>query len=709
MALSISDLDRALEHGTRALQLAQGCGASGLERVCLVNLSNLFFMLGNFNEALRYSERALNVTFPASDPHDAEIDNLARIRLAQGRADDCEALLDEIAQNVESPSNQLRYVYRYSLLTRLNLLAFREEWAEALDLIATIARRGAQAGDRGLVQRAQLSHVEANVRLNRERDALTSFNNDVLPLAQSPFHLYSDYEGLLASWLASIGRTDEGRSHFERARRVCQSLRNAPAIAELDRKWQAATLPPAAPPSPIGSNDPQGHGPAVQAALQSVAALMLFAERPHLAGQELLHLLIQADCAARAALVATTPEGRTTDIASLPASAQRASPSSTLRLPLGESAGHRLDLHIDCRPDPQAIATVGALGVIINSLQRLEKARLREEVDAALWPIGDSPSDEGAEAVASGRMAELMAVARRAGMADLCILITGESGTGKEVLARQVHAHSTRAGRTFLPFNCSTVPRDMLDSQLFGHRRGAFTGADRDFPGMIRSADSGTLFLDEIAELGTDLQPKLLRFLESGEICPLGESKPFVVDVRVIAATNANLERAVEDGRFREDLFYRLNVIRLRIPPLRERREEIPSLVQQFVEHACRRARKRNVRIADETLEHLVLYRWPGNIRQLQNEVRRMVALADSDSVLLPADLGEGIVRQQAPPPPGSPPPVPAGPLKPALETVERDMIQAALRTHRGDLEAAARSLGISRKGLYLKRHRFGL
>src|SRR5207253_7037604 len=160
---------------------------------------------------------------------------------------------------------------------------------------------------------------------------------------------------------------------------------------------------------------------------------------------------------------------------------------------------------------------------------------------------------------------EMMEQARRVSATNITVLLTGESGTGKEILARAIHTFSSRSEQAFVPFNCAAIPREMLESQLFGHRRGSFTGADRDNPGLIRSAREGTLFLDEVGELGLDLQPKLLRFLEAGEICPLGDPTPFTVDVRIVAATNSNLEQSVKDGRFREDLFYRLNVIRLRI------------------------------------------------------------------------------------------------------------------------------------------------
>lgn len=298
----------------------------------------------------------------------------------------------------------------------------------------------------------------------------------------------------------------------------------------------------------------------------------------------------------------------------------------------------------------------------------------------------------------------------------MTVLLSGETGVGKELFARAVHQSSPRSDRVFFPFNCSTVPRDMFDSQLFGHKRGSFTGAVDESKGVIRAAAGGTLLLDEIGEMTIETQPKLLRFLESGEILPLGESKPQHVDVRIVAATNANLEQLVAEGRFREDLYYRLNVIRINIPPLRERREEIPALVQHFLEQFGRELHKPMLRVADETLEYLVLYRWPGNIRQLANEVRRLVAMAEPASVIMPAHLSDDIAESRRT--------LPANrsarlfdevvtridqPLAAAVEHIERAAIQRALSVTDGRLDEAARMLGLSRKGLYLKRQRLNL
>jgi transcriptional regulator with PAS, ATPase and Fis domain len=313
-------------------------------------------------------------------------------------------------------------------------------------------------------------------------------------------------------------------------------------------------------------------------------------------------------------------------------------------------------------------------------------------------------------------MQELVRVARRVAVTPLPVLLTGETGVGKEVFAHIVHDASSRAAKPFVPFNCAAVPRELLESQLFGHRRGAFTGADQSSPGIIRSAAGGTLFLDEIGEVTPDLQPKLLRFLELGEIHPLGEPQPSRVDVRVVAATNKDLEALVRDGRFREDLYYRLNVIRLHIPPLRERREEIPRLVHYFLEKFAREHNKGRLRIADETLEYLVFYAWPGNVRELLNELRRMAALAEVDAVLMPEHLSTQISTSRRTRPPSERDLLPIElvvrldqPLAAATEHLERAMIQHAMSLHEGRVEQVAQTLGLSRKGLYLKRRRLGI
>jgi hydrogenase-4 transcriptional activator len=296
---------------------------------------------------------------------------------------------------------------------------------------------------------------------------------------------------------------------------------------------------------------------------------------------------------------------------------------------------------------------------------------------------------------------------------DLTVLITGESGTGKDLVARAIHVGSPRSTAMFLPYNCTTTQRDLADSQLFGHRRGSFTGAITDQQGLIRTAASGTLFLDEIGDLPLDIQPKLLRFLEQGEVMPVGETRPQAVDVRVLAATNADLEQRVQEGKFREDLYHRLNVIRIHVPPLRERREEIPHLSTFFLREASERLGKPDVLLSSVTLDLFDRYWWPGNVRQLRNEVQRAVAMSLPGGTIEPEQLSPDLTAlptasAAATAVPGIRPTAVRN-LATAVEEVERELIGSALRKTSGNISETARVLGLTRRGLYLKMRRLGL
>jgi transcriptional regulator with GAF, ATPase, and Fis domain len=264
------------------------------------------------------------------------------------------------------------------------------------------------------------------------------------------------------------------------------------------------------------------------------------------------------------------------------------------------------------------------------------------------------------------------------------------------------------------------VPKELSEGYLFGYRRGAFTGAVSDSAGVIRTAAGGTLFLDEVGDLPLDVQPKLLRFLQEGEIQPLGEQRPSKVDVRIIAATNTDLEDMVAQGRFREDLYYRLNVIRLRVPPLRERRSEIPTIVKYYVNHNTAKFGRKDIQITPQAVDLLMVSDWPGNVRQLCNEIQRTVARAEDGAVITPEQLSPELKRTSSPTTPSaaSIATIPtssnlqsAGPgtLAEALAEVERRMIADALRRHGGNISRAARELGLTRRGLYLKLERHDL
>lgn len=313
----------------------------------------------------------------------------------------------------------------------------------------------------------------------------------------------------------------------------------------------------------------------------------------------------------------------------------------------------------------------------------------------------------------SPAMTRLVEEVHKIRSSDVTVLVTGESGTGKELVARAIHALSARRDKIFVPFNCTAVPKELSEGYLFGYRRGAFTGAVKDSDGVIRTAAGGTLFLDEIGDLPLDLQPKLLRFLQEGEIQPLGEQRPAKVDVRIIAATNTDLEEMVGDGRFREDLYYRLNVIRLRVPPLRERRSEIATIVNYYVNHYSAKFGRRDVQITPQAVDLLMVADWPGNVRQLCNEIQRVVARAEDGAVITPEQLSPELRRMAAPvsPPANVAPfggasvtvPLENITLADALADVERRMIAEALRKHNGNISRAARELGLTRRGLYLK------
>ena len=388
-------------------------------------------------------------------------------------------------------------------------------------------------------------------------------------------------------------------------------------------------------------------------------------------------------------------------------------PEGAIRIELGPRQSRCYELMLWPAESDRSLCGCHGLARLLATIRQAgpsgprASARIYEEV-------GKSQADDQEGLFRSPAMVALLASAKRVAPLGITVLLTGESGTGKEVIARSIHRASGRSEAGFIAFNCSTVPRDMVDSQLFGYRRGAFTGAVQGFRGVLQSAEGGTLLLDEVGELPLDTQPKLLRFLDTGEVQALGEAVPRTVKVRVIAATNANLEALVAEGRFREDLFYRLNVVRFRLPPLRERREEVAPLIAMFLSRYASECGKHNIRMSEAAIEHLMLYPWPGNVRELSHEVRRLVALGESDSVIDVFDLDARIRGQSqvsiAQPDFGLPSVTVRidRPLDEITEEIERAAITHAMECAKGKLDIVAKRLGLSRKGLYLKRQRLG-
>jgi hydrogenase-4 transcriptional activator len=377
-----------------------------------------------------------------------------------------------------------------------------------------------------------------------------------------------------------------------------------------------------------------------------------------------------------------------------------------------DAAGARLCVVVSTRPLPQeALRRVRMFCAVAR--QGFDLCGARERPPQHVEQTNERPLEPllPGFVCASAAMNRVVEQIQRLQGHNLTVLITGESGTGKDLIARAIHVGSPRSASIFIPYNCTTTTRELADSQLFGHRRGSFTGAITDQQGLIRSAAGGTLFLDEIGDLPLDIQPKLLRFLEQGEVMPVGETRPQAVDVRVLAATNADLEQRVSEGKFREDLYYRLSVIRIHVPPLRERREEIPHLTAFFLRDASERLSKPDVHLSPATLDLFAGYWWPGNVRQLRNEIQRAVAMSRPGTVVEPDQLSgdltaplpgsvHGSTAQRA---------IQPGNLAEAVDRVERDLITTTLQHTRGNVSETARVLGLTRRGLYLKMRRLKL
>jgi two-component system response regulator HydG len=300
---------------------------------------------------------------------------------------------------------------------------------------------------------------------------------------------------------------------------------------------------------------------------------------------------------------------------------------------------------------------------------------------------------------------DVLELAETVAPTESTILISGESGTGKEVVARYIHSLSDRGEAAFSSINCGALPESLLESELFGHVKGAFTGAVKDREGLLVAARGGTFFLDEVGEMSPVTQVKLLRALQEREVIPVGSTEAVPVDVRLIAATNRELEDDIRHGRFRSDLYYRLNVIALHLPPLRDRREDIPLLAQHFLRRLAARADGGAApkQLAEETLEALMRYDWPGNVRELENALERAVVVTPGDS--LPPTALPASIREPPPPRVVSE----AAPENPPMEVIERAYIQWVLQAEGGNKTRAAEVLGIDPSTLYRKLNRYGI
>ncbi|MEO7036890.1 MAG: sigma 54-interacting transcriptional regulator [Polyangiaceae bacterium] len=396
-----------------------------------------------------------------------------------------------------------------------------------------------------------------------------------------------------------------------------------------------------------------------------------------------------------------------------------ASIRSTIGVPLWKEEEIFGVLQLDNRDAPAMFESrdVDALGALaVSASLAIANAELIQNLSLARAELKkENQYLRGRERARSGEvqiigeskaMGELLRQLDKVVDTRVSVLIEGETGTGKELIASSVHYRSKRRDKLFVAQNCAAFPENLLESELFGHKRGAFTGATEEKKGLFEIADGGTLFLDELAEMPLALQGKLLRALQEGEIRPLGATRTKQVNVRIVAATNRNLETEVKAGRFREDLYYRLKVFPIRVPPLRERRDDIPPLATFFLTRYTREMGKPVRGFAQETLEIMSAYDFPGNVRELENEVQRLVIQADDDSYLTPELLSprvrqiESVLVNAG---------AAKGSLKEMVDQVERRILIEALREHGNNKTAAAKTLGITREGLHKKLKQLGV
>jgi DNA-binding NtrC family response regulator/tetratricopeptide (TPR) repeat protein len=754
--------EQALALSERAVTLQEGLGQAAGLAGALATLGQICVRMGNLQRAESVLHRALEARSSVQfhETTGAVNDTLAQMSLMRGDYEHAAEYLQRAAEAYGAYGRQTSRWYEWSvrvISARVAIgrgapdaaLAIADEIArspaappaEALqgELIAIEALLAAERLDEG---EHRLGQVESRLdprstpgswgeflRLRGELRARQSRTTEAyhdIAQSSSVFELVGERYQAAVSQLAlgrlaaRAGARSTADRHFQQAAHVFQSLG---ASRDLDAAHEAMSAA-----QTVGTGEYVGSPADADDAL--VRRLVDAAILPELLARELTAALLEAISADIAVVFVELPGGDVRVIAHAGAEIDAARTIARRGTQGGAyGAGSLIVEAIGREPDgARAVAVASARPIGAHLLRRIRMMAAVARQGFALCGARERPTqaaDAGTErplepllpgfVCASAAMHRVVDQIQRLQGNDLTVLVTGESGTGKELIARAIHVGSPRSTAVFLPYNCTTTTRELADSQLFGHRRGSFTGAVSDQPGLIRTAAGGTLFLDEVGDLPLDVQPKLLRFLEHGEIMPVGETRPQRVDVRVITATNADLEQRVAEGKFREDLYYRLSVIRIHVPPIRQRREEIPHLSTFFLREASERLGKPDVQLSSPVLDLFSQYWWPGNVRQLRNEIQRAVAMAPPGSTVGPEHLSPDLTAAPA----GAGPSAGVMPTRTALrggqtlasvvDDLERDLIRETLAHHRGNISETARSLGLTRRGLYLKLRRLGL
>jgi DNA-binding NtrC family response regulator len=636
------------------------------------------------------------------------LDSLAQLALLEQDTATCRALLascEEVVAQHRLPARSW-----YDLAHQLTRCAYYDqlgEWQRIVDICEAadpeLARRQYKAVRTSLL----CAKARALSRLGQHQRAETALATGLRACPRGAVDPLITLEATKALTASLRGDHARGSVHFDRALAACRAIGHRYHEAWIDRDRTDV------------ARATRGSVPVARRELDVTETALLMSDVGTILGAgHSIDLLAHR----MASILKSTTMGSRVEVEDESGCEYLAEPTTTWEAGVDgtfhimlRGSDRRVELRVRGVQTIDEISLLKSLADLVQAAVNRTADTESEDEDQNLWPRTFVPSGEDT-VFRSPRMIELLRVAARLAATDLPILITGETGTGKEIVARMMHDQSRVKRGPFVPFNCSALPRELVESQLFGHRRGAFTGATDSFPGVIRAAERGTLFLDEVGDLDPMTQPKFLRFLESAEIHPVGEARPQRVAVRIIAATNANLDTLADRGLFRRDLIYRLGVARINLPPLRERKDEIPALAALFATRYARECGRTGVRLGDDLIATLLLHDWPGNIRELANEVRRVVALADDGQTLTAMDLAPEIADLWSAR--STEPAAPAAPsiqirldqsLSQASAELEQRFIEHAMHRVGGRVADAADLLGLSRKGLFLKRRRRGL
>jgi DNA-binding NtrC family response regulator/tetratricopeptide (TPR) repeat protein len=716
---TLSDFKSALTDAQSALSVSAVSGHLAARRAALANLGHVYLVAADFEKALECLDTALSMCPVAGETRASILDGLAQLALATGQVSNCDTMLKAVEVALKGHPSPCSQSEMWSSVTRGRLLLAVGRGTEVVGFCDRTIAALPTNDDKSLSIQLQLIRAAGLVACRELKLATQAVVLVAQKAPNASMEIKAGLARVTGGLLREQGELGRAQVWFGRASRIFECIGHRLGRDEVRRDSASLCAGKVAVTDSLSEPETGGSGDTTaEIAVDRLSALFDLAAYPDLLGHEVLNLLLDTKAVSSGEIIAVDAvQEQRSHVAHACTEPDSGHPNGTEKwqIELGDRGGRTFYLLVEPSDRPSGSVTLQGAQKLVQAARALEAVRLERLQEAALWPIEIRPQTYRGVFV-SRQMQELVSLARKIVDSDATVLLTGETGTGKEVVARMIHDESSRAGQPFVPFNCSSFSSDTVESQLFGYRKGAFTGADSSFSGVIRAATGGTLFLDEVGDLPVEVQPKLLRFLESGEIHPLGDPRPVRSNVRILAATNVDLGQMAKSGAFREDLYYRLNVIPVVLPPLRERREEIPLLFEHYLHQFCASAGKERLRLAQETMEYLVLYGWPGNVRQLVNEVKRLVALGEPGAVLMPEHLSPDIVASRRTLPVAQRVPTSSEVLvrldqtaAAAHDHLDRAQIAWAMKASGNRVEAAAMMLGVSRKGLYLKRQRLGL